>query len=426
VSNRERDEKTVAREMTVLYPMQAKGVGTRDCESVLSYVARLADAHRVSLQNLCRYIKKQSSDPFSSTLGKNPLEGLALKVPIGFIEAVIKLMGQTSLRRCSFENVSNLVNVQTSRSRRNQRYCVECIKQAPYPQAWNRLLWTVDAVEACPEHGILLSDSVCHAPHDKWVYLSDRTFLPGVCKNCRKIDFTCNPNSHIPVSLQQIWVAQQVGEFIAAVSDGKAIDAEELRSGITSIVHERWAYVRDAAQSLNVTRDTIFEATTLRSPVSLKLLLSLCSAADVKLIDLLRGGPFERVRKCEPIVYQPRNRCRVSSMDSSQFHRAADRLVGSEPDITLNELANRLDVSPSTLHRKIRNIVQQLHTRRYARAACRRWRRHLQFARRLRNVKHQIEANGMSFNMGTIYDRYKIILRSDENLRLFQFVRDSL
>ena len=32
----------------------------------------------------------------------------------------------------------------------------------------------------------------------------------------------------------------------------------------------------------------------------------------------------------------------------------------------------------------------------------------------------------MSFNMGTIYNRYKIILRSDENLQLFQFVRDSL
>ena len=78
---------------TTLYPLAPRGVGTQDCETILSYMARLAAAHRVSLNALCDFVREQTPDADWSSW-RNPVVNLSLRVPSTFLETVVRLTGQ--------------------------------------------------------------------------------------------------------------------------------------------------------------------------------------------------------------------------------------------------------------------------------------------------------------------------------------------
>jgi hypothetical protein len=174
---------------TVLYSIAPKGLGTHECESLLSYAARLADAHRVSAAR-CEYVRQQTPNA-GWRLWLNPAAGLSLRVPEAFISTRIALTGQPSIKLCSFDSLSNVVHLHKAQNFGSQRHCPIRVKRTLYRESWHRLLWTIGIVQACPEHKALLVNSACGASHEEWVYQSDRAYIPGICKNCRKLGFDC-------------------------------------------------------------------------------------------------------------------------------------------------------------------------------------------------------------------------------------------
>lgn len=422
MTNQHKAPENLAFAATSLYPLTPKGIGTQHCESVLSFVARLATAHNVSLSALCDFVRTQTPgadwQPWS-----NPVLNLSLQVPDAFIRTVVRLTGISSLKLCSFDRIRDLVHLHKSKNFRVQRHCPICVKETPYPDSWNRLLWTIDFVEACPEHGVVLLDSKCGADHVEWVYPADRAYLPGVCRCCRMNAFDCIRTKGKKASAQQMWVAGQVGELISAVSAGEDFNADCLRAGIDRIIHNRWGNTNQAAKSLGLAFTTLSLAATGASPVSLRLLLSLCSAVDIRLVDLLRGKR-RKLGNRSPIVFTQYFRSKKRPLNDADLRRAVCLIMDGEPDIRIGQLADRVDVHSSVLYRKLPDIVQKLRGDRQKRAASNRWRSHLKFARKLRIAKRHLDEVGRRFTTVSVFRCVKVIPRSDAQIRLFNFVRD--
>ncbi|WP_322032821.1 TniQ family protein [Paraburkholderia sp. J76] len=408
---------------TSLYSLTPKGVGTQDCESILSFMARLAAAHNVSLNSLCEFVRTQTPDA-DWLSWRNPVVNLSLRVPDAFIETVIRLTGNSSLQLCSLDRIRDLVHLHKSKNFRIQRHCPICVQQAPYPGGWNRLLWTIGVVEACPEHGVALSVSKCGADRKEWVYQGDRSYLPGVCRSCRKNAFGCIRAEGKKASAQQMWVARQVGELIAAVSEGKEFSVEHLRTGINRIIQSRWPNINQAAKSLGLAFTTLSLAATGNAAVSLRLLLSLCSAVDIRLVDLLRGKRT-KLGSQNAIVFTRYFRSQKQLRDEKDLRRAIRRIMDREPDIRIGQLADRVGVQTSVFYRKLPDVVQQIQARRLERVARDRWRSLLSFARKLRAAKRQLDEAGCQFTTVSVFRCVKVVPRSDAEIRLFHFVRRS-
>ncbi|MGF6413669.1 TniQ family protein [Paraburkholderia sp. MM5482-R1] len=407
---------------TSLYSFAPKGVGTQECESILSFMARLAAAHNVSLNALCDFVRAETPDADWASW-KNPVVNLSVRVPDAFIGTVVRLTGNSLLQLCSLDRIKALVHLHKSKNFRVQRHCPICVKQAPYPGGWNRLLWTIDVVEACPEHGIVLLDSKCGADCKEWVYQSDRAYLPGVCRSCRKNAFACIRAKGKKASAQQMWVATQVGVLIAAVSKGEEFKAERLRAGINRIIQNRWRNTNQAAKSLELAFSTLSLAATGDAPVSLRLLLSLCSAVDIRLIDLLRGKR-PKLGNRNPIVFTRYFGSQRRPRDEGGLRRAVRRIMEREPDIRIGQLADRVGVQSSVFYRELPDVVQKLRDDRLKREASDRWKAHLQFARKLRTAKRQLDEAGRRFTTVSVFRCVSIVARSDAEIRLFHFVRD--
>lgn len=408
---------------TTFYPLVPKGVGTLDCESILSYMARLAAAHRVSLNALCEFVREQTPDADWSSW-HNPVLNLSLRVPDSFLETVIRLTGQPSLWLCTFDRIYDLVHLRKSKNLRVQRHCPICVKQAPFPGGWNRLLWTVDIVEACPEHGVVFSDTRCGADRKQWVYQSDRAYLPCVCRSCRKNAFACRKTEVRTASAQQIWVARQVGELVAAMSEGEVFDAESLRTGIDHIIRNRWRNTSDAARSLGLAFTTVSLAATGSAPVSLRLLVSLCSAVDIKLVDLLRGRRVAIRKNCNPVVFPRYFRAQRRPRKEGDLRLTISRILQEEPHIGIVQLADRIGVQTTVFYQKLPDVVQQLREDRLKRRAFERWKGYLRLARKLRSAKRQLDGAGRQFTTVSVFQCVRVVPRSDAEIRLFQFVRD--
>ncbi|MFM0735063.1 TniQ family protein [Paraburkholderia sediminicola] len=410
---------------TVLYSLAPKGLGTHECESLLSYVARLAEAHRVSLAALCEYVRQQTpSAGWRRWL--NPVVGLSLRVPEAFISTLIALTGQSSIKLCSFDSLSNVVHLHKAQNFRSQRHCPMCVKRTRYPEGWHRLIWSIEIVQACPEHKVLLVDSTCGASHDEWVYQSDRAYTPGVCKNCRKPGFACIGKAPQKAAAQQLWVAKEVGKLVQAITRGERFDASRLPSGISIIVKQRWKNTAEAARELGVAFSTLHLALSGEARISLRLLVSLCSAGGVSVVSVLRGEVSSLLRKREPIVFQ-----RYFSKDKqprrvSRLRSEIERVLAREPDVRLVRLAQMVGVDTSFFYRNFPDVIEHLREMRKTEAPLKRWRANLKLARRFLAAKRELLSLGREFSTVNVYNSVGVIVRSGVPLRLYLFVREKL
>jgi DNA-binding Xre family transcriptional regulator len=168
-------------------------------------------------------------------------------------------------------------------------------------------------------------------------------------------------------SALQIWVASQVGDPVTALSKGEVFGELQLRAGIERILRRRWQHTSEAAKSLGLACATVSSTVTGNGAISLRLLPSLCSAVDIKLIDLLRGHRVPLGNNCVPIVFIPYFKSEKRQWDEEKLRRAVSRIMKREPDIRLGQLADRIGVQPSVFYRKLPDVVEQLRESRQAR-----------------------------------------------------------
>ena len=151
-----------------LHSLEPREFGTAGCESLYSYVTRLANSHEVPVNHLLRQVgpcagqdlprRKQFVDQFHDTRFGGANEAVGRWVTV--LETATGMRGLSALTYSTF---GRLLTGRGSGAARRQ-WCPCCLDEdlARFGDPHLRLLWTVGQVTACPIHGCRL-ESVCHS-----------------------------------------------------------------------------------------------------------------------------------------------------------------------------------------------------------------------------------------------------------------------
>lgn len=203
-----------------LYSLQPMAIGTQHVESLSSYIMRVAEAHTVSVRTL---ILKEIFPDLSTMPTNTHFSGLhSLNGMSSCFEQWVAILGKLTSRRdlCALTLLPwQRLLASDGILRRCRTWCPRCLWE------WLRsgmpiyecLTWALAPVTVCPVHYVFLEQ---HCPHCRrpMLVLSAHAH-PGFCAHCNGWLGDDSDAPTAPASAQviedQLWIANQVGEFLA-------------------------------------------------------------------------------------------------------------------------------------------------------------------------------------------------------------------
>lgn len=353
---------------TLLYNLPTYGLGTADCESLRSYICRLADAHRISVYALLTHVLGEKLLSTGSRKWSPDMKILNNYLPIGAYTHNIRsvLADATSAKGLIFCTMAPLETV-FARSRmfaNVERHCPLClIEDRQTGKLYGRLIWDIACINACPSHGTPLEESNCGASADYHVKKSFRKALSGVCRRCGSIGYQCRGKKPEVASEVDIWKARQVGEVIASFPEASQVfSTTTLNTGLRSLV-DRFADGKAAiaARRAGIPKSVLWGWLKQNSTPTLGLLLNLCMVAEVSLLSVIKGEPVA----CEsPCIEKASGLKRKKKPTTPEREAALKNALETIPPQSLSSVARDLDLDESVLRRKFPEL-SSLVTNRY-------------------------------------------------------------
>lgn len=223
-----------------LYSLEPIGIGTADVESFTGYIARLAEAHAVTVGNMlvdANLFRDMVKSPLSVPQGGNPrrspvstcwskfrtlngMRGIASTWIDAFERATLR-QDLSALTLLPFKEVLS----EKCLLRRVRAWCSICYEERRITQSplYDALLWTFKAVTACPRHQQPLEETCPHC--SRWQPLLAAFTRPGYCSRCcmwlgsMGAKKGSNPISPRTSAADALWVGKAVGELLAAMQD---------------------------------------------------------------------------------------------------------------------------------------------------------------------------------------------------------------
>lgn len=207
---------------SALYALQPMGKGSSARESLSSYFLRLADAHNLTPRVLaasivCPELGIESCPAkwAAYRLWNEPCFNGFGRIPKAWAEALGRL---TSVLGLIFHCLNPLVGLVSARNlmARENRWCPVCLHEdEAQGTPHGRLLWEIEAVAACPRHGILLaSECGCGLTSAKQPWMSKS--LPHICKVCGELLGRPEGLPHRPAEPWQIEQAGLVADLLGS------------------------------------------------------------------------------------------------------------------------------------------------------------------------------------------------------------------
>lgn len=203
-----------------LYSLQPMAIGTQHVESLSSYIMRVAEAHTVSVRTL---ILKEIFPDLSTMPTNTHFSGLhSLNGMSSCFEQWVAILGKLTSRRdlCALTLLPwRHLLASDGILRRRRTWCPRCFWE------WQRggmpiyecLAWALAPVTVCPVHYVFLEQDCPHCRRPMLVLFAHAH--PGFCAHCNGWLGDDSDAPTAPASAQvmedQLWIANQVGEFLA-------------------------------------------------------------------------------------------------------------------------------------------------------------------------------------------------------------------
>lgn len=337
-----------------LYSLEPMNVGTAEVESLTGYVARIAEAHCVSVSDL---VGAELSDPASSSPLFNPysrkdrsnffyvqsysINGIA-DAPgrwVDVLEAATLRRGLSDLTLLTFADLFS----ESHLFRNVSAWCPSCFEgRRCHGIPYESLLWTIETVKVCPFHRQPLEDICPHCRRRSRPLGAHAR--PGHC--CRCGGWLGGAGGPVEKSIndsdleREIWIAQSIGDLLAAAPNLKSSPLRQrLRINLSTCV--------DAATGGNL---LAFAAITRTSRSALRYwvsgvhrpeigaLLRMCYAIGVPTIQLLRDPAFTSFA----ILPLRDDRGIQLRRHGDEVRIAMDRALTEDPPPSVSEVARRL------------------------------------------------------------------------------------
>lgn len=288
-------------ERTLFFPLELKGVGTGDVESLRSYAERLSLAHRLNPTTLMGILLVRM--PFDGHTGARIGYRVTQHWEVhGGGDVALQLAERLSLATTCDVTCSTLARLKAVLSpvglalgRRQSRYCPLCVAPAtPGELPYGRLLWMIRSVVACPMHRVRLRDAgQCGAAETSRLMRTNRPSLQGVCNQCGSIGFKCLEGNELEDAADaEVWVAEQAAALIALLpNQANGLSPKTFRNGLRAVLDARFeGQSVKPSLAAGLARSTVWSWVEGERVPTLEGLMKFCAHAQCNLVPLLAGS----------------------------------------------------------------------------------------------------------------------------------------
>lgn len=228
-----------------LYSLEPMGIGTAQVESLTSYVARLAVAHRVSVSKLVlaeigplfRRSRKRSAFFDANSRGLLRVNELSKE----FVSILQRLTGRLDLPYLTILPWAQVMAIQET-VRPHRAWCSGCLEEqrTTGEMVYEFLWWSLEPIKICPRHAQPLQTQCPHCHHHQ-PWLGARSKV-GYCSACQTwLGIVPDPTTlKVPDMTDfemewQCWLVEAIGELLAAGPMlGHLPLGERLAAGLTN------------------------------------------------------------------------------------------------------------------------------------------------------------------------------------------------
>lgn len=377
---------------SLLYALEPVGIGTPMVESLSGYVARLADAHAVSVGDLVgRVLSPLAESPLVSVgqfmkqhrakshgfharaSGLNNSGDMTKQ----WIAALEQATRRTTLRFLTLLPFAGVLSRQQV-SREKRAWCAHCYADWREHGAimYEPLVWAIGLVTCCPRHDHPLSEQCPHCGCQS--KLLTVYACPGYCAQCRAWlgssraeTVSANRQRVTPASDLELWSAQAIGDLLAIApslceASLPAILRTNLRACVDVVAEGNMNALADACQ---------VSWAALRSHIrghflpTLTIFVRMGYRLGVPLTTFFVPHPphaTDHWERAQQIV--PRERRGPAKRSAEDVHRMLAEAMVEQPTPSLLEIAKRLGYNRTArLYAVDRDLCQQL-TAKYRRS----------------------------------------------------------
>lgn len=363
-----------------LFHLKPAELGTALSESFTGYIARLATQHCMTVSALFDHCLAPASNKFYLTSKEFPSVAFrsfspATRALNGFgatardwVELLEKRTKQSGLRYLTMLRWQNVLS-EHSLSRIYRAWCPLCYEeQRESGVIYDCLLWTLSTVEICPIHKRAFVDRCPHC-HRHLNPLSHKS-RPGYCGGCEKWlghsgktlrSFNTNELDY------KLWIANQMGELIAAAptmtTDPPQERATKFVPACINVLSD--GNVSEFARVVDINKITVYSWCYERAVLRNDLLLKVCHATHVSLVDVLTKdnvtpNPDLVVRPRRELLFTPGFRRHITG----EVEHVLLAALKQDPPPTVREIAKYLGYkAPDFLHCKYPQLCKMLTAR---------------------------------------------------------------
>ena len=197
-------------------PIEIRGVGTPDVESLPSYIHRLACAHKVTVSALLRKVvqwyklkHKNKTICFNDNTFAGDLSVYVRpnQATLDLVTVLGEAVGENRLLGTTFASLNKSIVRTPGIFSQKIRWCPYCMKNfdSNQDQGYFKLIWSVTSITHCPDHNSLLVDKcpVCREEQGGYGYKTD----PNKCQKCGASLSKINIDD---VEFKSSWTAQGI------------------------------------------------------------------------------------------------------------------------------------------------------------------------------------------------------------------------
>lgn len=346
-----------------LHSPEPRGLDSGDVESLASFLLRTAHSHSVAPSALVKYLQSQHG----SALTKDYKEMYRVSgyvgasgsgvVARGLATATEEATGRSGLNRLTLTVFADFQGTQRLVARR-RRWCPLCVAgAASYEGAYGKLLWTLEAVTACPQHGCVLVED-CGCVTRPIIPAGQKKLHPGVCpKCCRALNSTsCAPA--ITATRENVMKSRLAMELLVLGQQAN-FDIARSRARFVQFLHSAsetldGGGVRSFARRLCCSPGQLLGwmsgANVPNVPNLLHVLLTLRSSINAAFLEgrfTLQGNAGSY-----PALAREKIRRRRNSIDLDAVRRALEKFAVRDPPPTVVSIAKELGMSREYLRKK--------------------------------------------------------------------------
>lgn len=368
-----------------LYPLRPLGLGTHEVESLTSYLARLAAAHRIATgvflaQEVAAKISRYEGNQyqglsrwffrvFFNDTGAWNGTGIMASEPVQVLQAL------ANQRDLHFLTLLTWANVLPTRGllRTNKAWCPLCYDN------WDNfglpiyepLFWSLSVVTICPLHQQVLLQQCPNCGRS--LYPLEWNSRPGYCSRCQQwlgissTETTSSSDALTTVDWEwQTFVVHSVGEILAAAPKLPRTPAREnLATGIDLCIKSATdGNARAFADLICLSNSVPGEWRTAQALPQLGLLLRVCWCLSIPLLDFLMG----KVVIHQPLSFRALPPCQQKRkinrrFDCTKVLSCLETALKEEPPQSMRQVAAAIGYDPGDISRFFPDLCHQISAR---------------------------------------------------------------